>query len=214
LWVIKIGGSLLNRMGEQGPLIRTLARISRKVSIALLPGGGKAADLVRALDHRYGIGSEASHWMAVQTMHLNAYRLAVRDPEIFAPTSLLGDLPEGRIPVILPLDRLSQSALPRGWQVTSDSIAALFACELDAELAILKTVDGVFDSHPSGRLMRSISTRELASLPSSPLDDYLPALLDEHDMNAWILNGMFPERLERLLRNEGTIATRIHSGKG
>src|SRR4051794_12217769 len=73
LIVAKVGGSLydLPDLGARlklwlGPLPRVL----------LVPGGGAMADAVRRLDNVHGLGEEASHWLALRALELNAQFLS------------------------------------------------------------------------------------------------------------------------------------------
>lgn len=47
----------------------------KEVSVLIVPGGGPFADSVRVADEKFGIGAEASHWMAVLSMEQYAYYL-------------------------------------------------------------------------------------------------------------------------------------------
>lgn len=210
MWVIKIGGHLLE---AERPsilkLIHTLARVSRIEPLCVVPGGGIHADCIRALDQRYSIGAAASHWTAILATHLSAYRLASMKPGIFAPTTQIPSSAQPKIPIVLPLDLLRRSSLPRTWEVTSDSIAAFVACRSRSHLLILKTVDGVIDPFPGGKLLREVSTGDLSRLRSSPVDPYLPIFLSNNGMDAWLANGLHPDRLESIVKGQDTISTHI-----
>ncbi len=210
MWVIKVGGSLLeSRKPSLLNLVRTLVRLRKKTPLVVLTGGGSYADCVRALDRKHSLGSGASHWTAVLAMHLNAYRLARFSREAFSLTTRPAQSPPSKIALFLPLDLLRRADLPKTWDVTSDSIAAFLASRLNARLLLAKTVDGVIDPFPGGKLLREVSADDLLRLQSSPVDAYLPLFLSAHRMDAWLANGLFPERLESIVKGQDTVASHI-----
>src|SRR5262249_16000620 len=117
--------------------------------LLLVPGGGDAANLVRALDRQHGIGEETSHWMALRALSLNAHFIA----GLLARGLVAGDLAEcpaawqaGRVPVLeahafARADEGRPGCLPHTWAVTSDSLAARVAVVAGApRLVLLKSV--------------------------------------------------------------------------
>ena len=69
LVVVKVGGSLYDDAQLAGRLnvfVDTLA----PARIAIFPGGGPFADVIRHLDVCHGLGEEKSHWLAVQSLSL------------------------------------------------------------------------------------------------------------------------------------------------
>lgn len=184
--VVKVGGSLfhLPDLGER--LSRWLKNWS-DYEVLLVPGGGLAADVIREYDHCHHLGEEASHWLALRAMTLNAHFLAalLRDKR----TAITGDVAavpgfwrQGRLPILdahafAVADENSPGALPHTWEVTSDSVAGRAAVLLGAEqLILLKSVSAVmpFDVSESARagLVDSYLTVVLQSaLPSSPLKE-------------------------------------------
>lgn len=210
MWIIKIGGHLLEAdRATVLKLIHTLARVSRIEPLTIITGGGIYADCIRALDRRYSIGPAASHWTAILATHLSAYRLASMRPGLFALSNQITSSVQTKIPLLLPLDLVRRSNLPHTWDVTSDSIAAFVARRSRSHLLLLKTVDGVIDPFPGGRLLREILADDLSRLRTSPVDSHLPVLLSTHDIDAWLANGLHPERLESIVKGEDTISTHI-----
>jgi hypothetical protein len=102
---------------------------------------------VREADTRFGLGEESSHWLCLRLMSVTArlvHRLlpeailihAWPTSEAYRPLAIVDCLP-----LIEEAEhRPDASRLPRSWDVTSDSIAAWLAAELDAaELVLLKS---------------------------------------------------------------------------
>jgi 5-(aminomethyl)-3-furanmethanol phosphate kinase len=129
--VIKVGGSLYDRPSLGSDLRRFLPTL-HATEIAIFPGGGKFADLIRDLDRSHELGEERSHWLAVRSLSLAARFLV----DLLTPkttlVSTLSNLEEAwgqaRVGVVDPLpfarsDALRKTALPRTWDVTSDSLA-------------------------------------------------------------------------------------------
>jgi aspartokinase-like uncharacterized kinase len=148
--IIKVGGSLLGLPDLALRLRNFLADFARPRPI-LVCGGGAAVDLLRRWDRIYNLGEEASHWLALRILSINA-RVLVR----ILPEQLgLADCPQdcedlwrdGRVPVydafhfIADVDEETENPLPRRWRITSDSIAARMAALWAApELILLKSV--------------------------------------------------------------------------
>jgi 5-(aminomethyl)-3-furanmethanol phosphate kinase len=143
--VVKVGGSLYDFPALALHLSRFLDGLA-PAQIALFPGGGSLVDVVRQLDRCHGLGEERSHWLAVRSLSLAAYVLT----HLLAPrcsvVSTLGDCQAawafGQIAVIDPdrfarADARRKDALPRTWDVTSDSLALQVARRWRASRLIL-----------------------------------------------------------------------------
>lgn len=175
-----------------------------EVSVLIVPGGGMFADAVRAADEKFGIGNEASHWMAVLAMEQYAYYLMEKSGAEGAESP---ENPAGGVRVLLPYRVLKkEDPLPHSWDVTSDSIAAWVARRTGAKLVKVTDVDGVFRD---GKLLKEVSAAELALMEVSCTDPALPAFLLENHMDCVIVNGKFPERVLGALSGKpvrGTVA--------
>jgi aspartokinase-like uncharacterized kinase len=142
--VVKVGGSLCD-MPDLRVRLRAWLDRSDSPQILLVPGGGAITDAVRALDRVHQLGEEASHWLALQTLSVNAHVLA----QLFPEMPLLSGLPHpadatGRF-ILDPLpffkeDEQHAGRFPHLWQVTSDSLAVRVAMRAGAELVLLKSV--------------------------------------------------------------------------
>ena len=137
--VIKVGGSLA-RSDAAARLLRALAE--RRISdLLIVPGGGEFADSVRTAQARQALSDAAAHHMALLAMHMLAIALAD-----LAPACVLAEGPEqfdaawrsGNTPVWLPASMVLASAdIPASWDVTSDSLAAWLAGQVDAKHLVL-----------------------------------------------------------------------------
>jgi aspartokinase-like uncharacterized kinase len=206
--VVKLGGSLL---GERSlpSLLGTLGGLAKTERLVVVPGGGPFANAVRRASAFHDPGADAAHWMAILAMDQHAHlltgllpaaRLVVDLSEIAATTG------ERRLAVLAPFAWLrAADALPHGWEVTSDSIAAWVAGQLAARrLVLLKAVEGV--AGVDGDLLPEGDPRS-ATL-AGILDEYFPRALPP-GIECWILSGRHPERLGELLRSGRARGTRV-----
>jgi aspartokinase-like uncharacterized kinase len=149
LTVVKVGGSLLDwpELPVRLPAIlaarRNLLPTERAVLIA---GGGRAADLVRALDRTHNLGDDRAHALALRALDLTSHILA----ELLVGSTIVDQIPAlvdawtaGSLPILAPracLDELAnsgQTPLPASWTVTSDAISAYLADALRADCLVL-----------------------------------------------------------------------------
>ena len=155
--IVKVGGSLYDwpMLGER---LRAWLHELNAERVLIVPGGGAAADAVRAYDGVHQLGEEASHWLAIQAVSLNARLLQQLLPE----ANVIAD-PRGirfqscnaephdwnRMPQVYILDAYpffqadeqTSAPLPHRWHVTSDSLAVRVAALTDArELILLKSM--------------------------------------------------------------------------
>jgi len=141
--VVKVGGSLYD-WPDLGPRLRAWLAALAPAQALLVPGGGPAADVIRALDRRHALGEEASHWLALQALSLNARFL-----QALLPGAVIVDAYE-----FARQDEGRPGALPHTWDVTSDSVAARVAQVNGARrLVLLKSTDfpeGI-DAEEAGR---------------------------------------------------------------
>jgi hypothetical protein len=182
----------------------------------VVPGGGAFADTVREYDQRYRLSDHAAHWMAVLAMDQYGYLLCDRLPESL-PVRSLADARRiweaGRVPVLLPFTLLNQvDPLPHSWEVTSDSIAAWIAGAVGARLLILlKDVDGLHTADPRSAsdagLLHEAFPEQVAGCAG--IDPFLPSLMAEGDLDAWVINGEKPDRLAELLATGRTRGTHV-----
>ncbi len=141
LLILKLGGSLL----ESGRLAAVLALVEkRKRPVIVVPGGGKFAEQVRVSQAENGFDNATAHRLALFAMHQMANVICSRSPH-FAPAATKEEFGltgvNGLIPVWLPSALAgADAAIPKSWDMTSDSLAAWLAGETGArQVALVKS---------------------------------------------------------------------------
>jgi aspartokinase-like uncharacterized kinase len=148
MWVVKLGGSLAGSEALRDWLA-VLARAGRGRAV-VVPGGGPYADAVRAEQQRWGFDDNTAHSMALLAMDQYGHQLAAlgnqASPRIFEAASTSSEihsaLERGAVPVWIG-SRMAEgdAALPRDWDLTSDSLAAWLAAALGVSgLALVKAL--------------------------------------------------------------------------
>ncbi|HUU78692.1 MAG TPA: hypothetical protein VMX55_10125 [candidate division Zixibacteria bacterium] len=216
-YLIKFGGSLSEK-GTSEQLMQ-LGKILNKIyftnqKFVILPGGGEFAEKVRQSQKRLLFSDEAAHWMAIKAMELHA--LLLQD---FIPNSIVLkinslenlDILNKNIPILKVMDFMRRdSKLEHNWNVTSDAIAIEIANYLGLrKIIFLKDIDGI---NRDGELIPKIKASDLKKMQNIPLDKKSPNLLIKNHIKAIIINGLYPERIEKFLK-DGTknICTEIVS---
>lgn len=206
LRVVKVGGSLLG--GRPEPVLPVLAENAD--GLVGVAGGGRIADAVRAADDRFDLSDRAAHVAAVEAMDINARILADLRSEF-----VLVDGPEGiaaahgqdRLPILRTTGMVAGSPLPESWTVTSDSIAAWVADRIGARtVVLLKAVDGI---RRDGEVVPRLSPDAPLLSRTDVVDDHLPGLLHETGIEAVLVSGEHPERVQEVLSGGTPVATRI-----
>lgn len=150
LRVIKLGGSLLDLsdLPDRFNRYRQFLSEQGEQHLLLIVGGGDAADAVRHYDKQYNLGEHDGHWLAIRAMAFNAHCVAriLGDCEIVTAVSDCQKVwNAGKTAVVDPLPWLQGMekkgfTMPHRWSFTSDSIAAVIAVDLRAEvLTLLKS---------------------------------------------------------------------------
>jgi aspartokinase-like uncharacterized kinase len=217
--VIKVGGSLAENPNALRSLCFKLGDYAQKYAFAIVPGGGRFADVVRKYDHAFSLSPATSHRMAILGMDQYGLLLADIVPQSHLVNSWLEFRTEAECKsakIIIPSTLMSEEdPLENSWNVTSDSIAAYFAHQSHATRLILITdVDGIFSKDPKlysdAMLIRTVLARELLTLNNrSCVDCNLPKLLIDYSLNCYVVNGNHPERIGSILSGKKTICTRI-----
>jgi hypothetical protein len=219
--IIKVGGSLASYPEKLRILCAKLTELSQEHKLIVIPGGGEFADVVRKLDKRFSLSPPASHRMAILSM--DQYGLLLSD---LLPSScivsklerLQDTLNLGKLPVFLPSTFLfTEDPLENSWDVTSDAIAIYFAGQLHVTRTLLVTdVDGVYTCDPKkyseAKLIRELSARDLLRMNKRTcVDKFLPKLLLQLQIECFVVNGLYPERVAAILRGQDTVCTLITS---
>jgi len=203
--VIKVGGS----MGQSRKLEDLMLRLSGlgpRHGILVVPGGGAFSNAIREYDRRFGLDTDASHWMAILAMDQFGHLISSLIPDSELVQGLADArkvLAAGRVPVLLTYNLLFQTdELPRSWDVTADSIAAWVAGLSGAkQLVLLKSVDGLFNDDPcspaGAELLEKFDVNQL--ILCKGVDRYFASILKKYRLDVWIVNGKHPERLTQLL---------------
>ena len=180
--MVKLGGSLYNRIPDLAPIL-----IASKRPLLIIPGGGPFADLVRQVR----VDDDTAHWMAIAAMEQYGWFI-----------SSFGFLTTDRMAVplattvFLPYRCLrSTDVLPHTWDVTSDTIAAWVAGMLHLDLLLLKSVDGIF---MNGFLQEKITR----PVDSEIIDPHFIPFVIANTVKTTIINGSDPERVGKYLKGE------------
>ncbi len=145
--IVKVGGSLFELPDLRRRLTQWLAARTPG-QLILIPGGGVAADVIRALDRTHHLGEEAAHWLALRMLQVNAQFLANLLPGTPIVASPLDTAPLGILDAFAfaQRDEAQPGHLPHLWDATSDSLAVRAAIVGQArELVLLKSID--WDGH-------------------------------------------------------------------
>jgi aspartokinase-like uncharacterized kinase len=172
LRVIKLGGSLLDWPELPVRFTHWLSEQTPMTSI-LIVGGGVVADWIRDADRIHAVGQEHSHWLCIRALQLQSELVArlLNAPLVTTPSESAGPLQ-----ILDPWAWLTvwesdptRERLPHTWAVTTDSIAAFVAIQINAdELVLLKSCavdepEGIVDEY-FGTLARRVETVRFVNL--------------------------------------------------
>ena len=215
-YIIKIGGSLIDKENILRKLCSHLFKLANesKYKLIIIPGGGAIADEVRKVYKKYKIADKTAHWMAILSMNINGMLIADLNKN-FVPVNnireCLHTLKENKIPVLLPYEILKKyDELPASWDITSDSISLYIAKLLNAKTNILvKNVEGIY--HPKKKiLLDKVNIYELKKWRNKTcVDNYYPILTSKYKINSYVVSGIYPERIGKILEGKKTKATQI-----
>ena len=206
--VLKLGGSLLPHPRLTN-LMRALVEVAKNRGLVVVPGGGPLADAVRDACERQEPGESAAHWMAILAMDQFAHLLAGLAPGARLTTDarqIATVVGQGRLAILAPFAWLrAEDALPHGWHVTSDSLSAWLAGQLQARrLVLLKSVEGVADANGEQAAEADLG----AAVKAEVVDGYFAQALPR-EVEAWVVDGRDPGRVAELLSEGRTRGTRL-----
>lgn len=177
---------------------------STEDSILIVPGGGVFANHVRSVSQRCSIGEDAAHWMAILSMEQYAYYLI--DKAGINAVDSIDELPKG-VSVLFPYRLLRESdSLPHSWNVTSDTIAAWIAREINARFIKVTDVDGVM---ADDIVQKWMNAKELSRMGITCIDSSLPGFLMDNMMDCVVVNGLYPERIIDAVIGKNVVGTHI-----
>jgi aspartokinase-like uncharacterized kinase len=217
--VVKVGGSLSLYPEKLRTLCLKISEISKKQKLIVIPGGGKFADVVRCLDKSFHLSCSTSHGMAI--LGMDQYGMLLSD---LIPGSITTHKLEeirhffdlNKLPIFLPSHLLLRDdPLENSWAVTSDSIAVYIAGRLQVTKVLLVTdVDGIYNNDPKtfseAKLINNLSASELLAMNKrTSVDKALPKLLMKTQIDCFVVNGLFPERIELVLAGQDSVYTII-----
>jgi aspartokinase-like uncharacterized kinase len=217
--IVKVGGSLLLYPEKLRTLCLKISEISKEQKLIVVPGGGEFADVVRSLDKSFQLSCKTSHGMAI--LGMDQYGMLLSD---LIPGSITTNKLEeinyflglDKVPIFLPSHMLLQEdSLENSWAVTSDSIAVHIAIRLQVTKVLLVTdVDGIYNNDPKedpeAKLINILSAKELLAINKrTSVDKNLPKLILKNPIDCFIVNGLFPERIQLILTGQDTIYTLI-----
>jgi aspartokinase-like uncharacterized kinase len=222
--VIKIGGSLAEEPKVLQKLCLKLSELAKEYAVIFVPGGGRFADVVRAFNKRYTLSNPVSHKMAILAMDQFGLLLSDIMPDSYVFCQLENTRAQAEAktaPIFLPSTLMfGQDPLENSWAVTSDSIAAYVAKQVNAEKLILVTdVDGVFTSDPKknfdSKLIERLTISQLSMFNGrTSVDSNLQKMLSNARFKCYIVNGQFPKRIEAILRDIETTCTFVAADLG
>lgn len=138
LTVVKLGGSTADH-----PVLRVWidALAASSLQLVIVPGGGPFADQVRDAQKRMEFSDKAAHAMAILAMEQFGHVILDGQERLVPALSseeMKWALLDGKIPVWLPSTMaLAAPYIPASWDITSDSLAAWLAGELEAKALLL-----------------------------------------------------------------------------
>ncbi len=217
--IVKVGGSLMLKPKKLRQLSLKLNELAKEHALIVVPGGGEFADVARKLDKTFSLSPKASHKMAILGMDQYGLLLADLISDSFVVDSLEfanAFLGSGKLPILLPSKFVSNDdLLENSWDVTSDSIAVHIAKKLSSRKVLLITdVDGVYNKDPKknkqAKLLRELSAEQLLKLSKrTSVDKHLPKMLLRSGIECYVVNGLYPERIEAILEGQSTVCTLI-----
>ena len=216
--VLKVGGSLADDPPSLTSLCQELSALAKAHRIAIVPGGGEFADTIRKIDKTYSLSDVVAHKMAILAMDQYGFFLSDLTPKSYVSHSLkeISNPAKGTLPILLPSKLMfREDPLEHSWNVTSDTIAAYIAQLLHAEKLVLVTdVDGIFSEDPKktldAKMVKELSAEELLGWNRrTSVDKALPKILLQANLDCYVVNGGYPERINLILENKKTVCTHV-----
>ena len=138
--VIKVGGSLLD-LPDLPQRIQNWLKTIEPCQNILLMGGGNFCNELRVLHQRYNLSESTSHELCMHQMVVTSRLLSELMQLEIANTIDSIESSDHDLVFDCQLWLAGRHSVPKTWDVTSDSIGALLAAELQCEYYLLKSVD-------------------------------------------------------------------------
>lgn len=216
-FLIKIGGSLIDKSPECDALIALLQELAKKYKIIVTTGSRNLADVVLgyvndyaelSLERRFDVVMRARDTMSLIFCDKGSRLEPIQD---FSTLPLL--FKQKKVPILLQ-HHLLQKLQPFDPQLglSTDTTSCFFAHILSARRYIkLTNVDGIYrnfgtDDSPIG----SISTQELLQLGATCVDPKMIYALERFRMNCWVLNGKNVSDLKAFFTTNAALGTHIY----
>ncbi|MEE2642969.1 MAG: hypothetical protein VX768_20240 [Planctomycetota bacterium] len=180
--VIKVGGSLLDLPDLRKRILDWIEKAEPRRNVFLVGGGGLCNEF-RSLDARYQLGEGFSHDRCLELMSVTAQVLGkIMGKRVVHSFSQLSVEDEDVVFDCRSWLQAKGETIPRNWGLTSDSISALVARELDCsrsetgtvpkgidvELCLFRSIrsnrdtDDCFEEFSRGLNVRLINLRQVA----------------------------------------------------
>jgi len=138
--VIKLGGSLCYSR-QLNTCLKTISHL--KTNVVIVPGGGVFADQVRMAQHDWQFDDATAHAMALLAMQQMAWLFKSLQDDFMIAQSLNDirkQIEENTVIWAPNLAELDSAGVQSSWDITSDSLAAWLAVNLEAsELILVKS---------------------------------------------------------------------------
>ncbi len=143
MWLIKLGGSLMN--SKYLPEWLALLADHGSGKVVLVPGGGIFADQVRRAQTKWHFDDITAHQLALRAMEQYGLMLLSLESRLCPANSIkaIRDVVKhGKVPVWFPCDMLATNHdIPASWEYTSDSLSLWLAKKLNyRHLVLIKSV--------------------------------------------------------------------------
>jgi 5-(aminomethyl)-3-furanmethanol phosphate kinase len=218
--VVKFGGSLLEKTSDLKPCVDALAKCSTLgLNLLVIPGGGPTDNTIEKLDKKHPFAPDTHHYACARAQDQTG--LMICDPVFGASLRACQTLEEvqkvlreKQVPVLLPSKVIFDiDPFERTWEITSDAMAAWFSWLVSAPIVVILTnVDGIYPPSSldyNGSPISEITASELVELGHTAVDACTAPFLKFHNIEGWVINGCYPERLYKALSGEEVIGTHI-----
>ena len=204
MWVVKLGGSLF----DSPRLLDWLHELAvGPEPVIVVPGGGPFADQVRTAQQQWPISDAGAHRMALLAMDQFGEMCCALDRR-WRRCSLVSELQDerSRAGKWIWLPSQADPKVEQSWRVSSDSLAAWLAAELQAEGLVIVKSAGVHGTTPW------LAEGDSRSLLDDAFKDYMMNL----GCSVWLINRDDFQVWQGLVTGANVTAARriVNTGSG